>query len=303
MQAVVIVNPEAGAGAARRLWPAAARLLKERLGPLKVRFTERPGHAEEIARACAGCPLLIACGGDGTVNEVVNGLLSSGGAAPLGVLPLASGGDLARALGLRGLHHAVETLAAGRPRAVDVIRVRFRDGAGVKDRYCLNEASVGLGAAVTDEVRRRWRALPGRLRYMAGALRQLKRGHAYEIGLSLDGGEEARLPITTLALANGRYQGGGMHIAPRASMTDGLIDVTLIEHLSLTAALPHLHLLYTGGVYTHPKVRHYRARRVRIEGAPSTPVELDGDPLGVLPLEAGIAPGALQLLAPEGSSL
>jgi diacylglycerol kinase (ATP) len=162
---------------------------------------------------------------------------------------------------------------------------------------------VGLGAAVTDEVRRRWRALPGRLRYMAGALRQLKRGHAYEIGLSLDGGEEARLPITTLALANGRYQGGGMHIAPRASMTDGLIDVTLIEHLSLTAALPHLHLLYTGGVYTHPKVRHYRARRVRIEGAPSTPVELDGDPLGVLPLEAGIAPGALQLLAPEGSSL
>jgi diacylglycerol kinase (ATP) len=85
-------------------------------------------------------------------------------------------------------------------------------------------------------------------------------------------------------------------------MTDGLIDVTLIEHLSLADALPHLHLLYTGGIYTHPKVRHYRARRVRIDVSPSTPVELDGDTLGALPLEAEIMPGALQLIAPEAGS-
>jgi diacylglycerol kinase (ATP) len=75
------------------------------------------------------------------------------------------------------------------------------------------------------------------------------------------------------------------------------------DEATLAAALPHLHLLYTGGVYTHPTVRHYRARRVRIDGAPSTPVELDGDPLGALPLEAEIMPGALQLIVPEGGSL
>src|ERR1039457_2875928 len=149
MAAAVIVNLYAGAGAARRRWPAVARLLAERLGPLAAHFTEGPGHATLLAHQLAGAGFdpLIAAGGDGTWNEVVNGILSSGSSARLGLLPLAKGGDFARSIGLAGPRHAVETLASGEVRKVDVVRVRFRGPAGEgRERHFINIASFGLGA-------------------------------------------------------------------------------------------------------------------------------------------------------------
>ena len=115
MAAAVIVNLHAGGGAARRRWPAVARLLKERLGPLAAHFTEGPGHAILLAHQLAGAGFdpLIAAGGDGTWNEVVNGVLSSASGARIGLLPLAKGGDFARSIGLTGPRHAIETLATG----------------------------------------------------------------------------------------------------------------------------------------------------------------------------------------------
>src|SRR5271157_415616 len=144
MAAAAIVNLHAGAGAARRRWPAVARLLEERLGPVVAHFTEEPGHAMLLAHQLVGAGFdpLIAAGGDGTWNEVVNGVLSSGSGVRVGVLPLASGGDFARTIGLAGPRHAVETLAAGEVREVDVVGVRFRGPAGeVRERHFINIAS------------------------------------------------------------------------------------------------------------------------------------------------------------------
>src|ERR1017187_9232982 len=184
-----IVNPSAGSGTARRRWPGAARMLAERLGPVKACFTEGPGHATTLARelADAGCDLLIVAGGDGTLNEVVNGVLMGSSDARVGVLPLASGGDFARTLGLTGLAPAVDALAAGDSRRIDAFRARFRSPGGVAAERCfLNAASFGLGAVAALGVRGWCRAVPGGARYLAAAIPTLASGRSFQVTLCLD---------------------------------------------------------------------------------------------------------------------
>jgi YegS/Rv2252/BmrU family lipid kinase len=305
MAAAVIVNLHAGAGAARRRWPAVARLLEQRLGPLVAHFTEGPGHATLVAHQLAGAGFdpLIAAGGDGTWNEVVNGILSSASSARLGILPLAKGGDFARTIGLAGPRHAVETLAAGEVREVDVVRVRFRGPAGEsRERHFINIASFGLGAEAALRVRGWSRVLPGRARYLAAALPTLAAGRGFDVRLWLDDSAPAEFHSTTVALANGRYQGGGILIAPQAAIDDGLIDVTLVERVGLGEVAANLRLLYSGDICSHPKVHHWRAVRMRAEAGTAVPLELDGEPVGTLPLEAEVLPRALRLILPAATA-
>jgi diacylglycerol kinase family enzyme len=105
-----------------------------------------------------------------------------------------------------------------------------------------------------------------------------------------------------VALANGRYQGGGILIAPQAAIDDGLIDVTLVERAGLVEVAANLRLLYSGDIWSHPKVHHWRAVRVRAEAEPAAPLELDGEPLGTLPLEAEVLPRALRLILPAATA-
>jgi diacylglycerol kinase (ATP) len=325
----VIVNLHAGAGAARRLWPAAARLLRERLGPVEVHFTIGPGHATTLAREFAGrCapPIapggddprydaagatslarelagrratIIAAGGDGTLNEVVNGAL--GADVTFGLLPLGSGGDFARLLGLRTLDQAVELLARGQARPTDVVRARFRtpDG-GTGERHYLNIASLGLGARAASTVAAGgWtRLLPPALRYLAAAVPPLLARADVPVTLYLDEAEPLLTQPTLIANANGRYQGGGIDMAPRAGLDDGLLDITVVESVSAVEVLCALRLLYNGHIYTHPKVRHHRAARLRAESAHPVPLELDGEPVGTLPFTAELMPGALRFIRP-----
>src|SRR5271157_5703097 len=301
MAAALIVNLYAGGGAARHRWPAVARLLQERLGPLATHFTEAPGHAILLARQLAGAGFdpLIAAGGDGTWNEVVNGVLSSASGVRVGLLPLAKGGDFARSIGLTGPRHAVETLAAGEVREVDVVRARFCGPAGdPRERCFINIASFGLGAEAALRVGGWSRVLPGRARYLAAALPTLAAGRGFDVRLWLDDAATAEFHATTVALANGRYHGGGILIAPQAAIDDGLIDVTLVERVCLVEVAANLRLLYSGDIWSHPKVHHWRAARVRAEVSPATPLELDGEPVGTLPLEAEVLPRSLRLIVP-----
>jgi YegS/Rv2252/BmrU family lipid kinase len=305
MAVAVIVNLHAGAGAARRRWPAVARLIEERLGPLVTHFTEGPGHATFLAHQLAGAGFdpLIAAGGDGTWNEVVNGILSSASGARLGILPLAKGGDFARSIGLAGPRHAVETLAAGEVRKVDVGRVRFRGLAGeVCERHFMNIASFGLGAEAALRVGGWSRVLPGRARYLAAALPTLVAGRGFDARLWLDDAGPTEFHATTVALANGRYHGGGILIAPQAAIDDGLLDITLVERAGLAEVAANLRLLYSGDIYSHPKVHHWRAVRVRAETEPAVPLELDGEALGTPPLEAEVLPRALRLILPAATA-
>jgi len=296
-----IVNPRAGSGVARRRWPRAAGMLAERLGPVKACFTDAPGHATALARELAdgGCDLLIVGGGDGTLNEVVNGILTGSSDPRIGVLPLASGGDFARTLGLAGLGPAVNALVVGDSRRIDVFRARFRGPGGVPAERCfLNAASFGLGAVAALGVRGWGRAVPGAARYLAAAIPALACGRSFQVTLHLDDSLPATFDITTAAVANGQYQGGGIRIAPEATLEDGLADITLVERVSLAEVAAHLPILYSGALYSHPKVRHWRAARVRVEAETEVPVELDGEPVGTLPLEVEALPQALRFIFP-----
>ena len=301
MTAAAIVNPRAGSGTARRRWPRASRLLAQRLGPVTVRFTEGPGHATTLARelAGAGYDLLIVAGGDGTLNEVVNGILMGSAEPRIGVLPLASGGDFARTLGLSRLAPAVDSLAAGHSRPIDAFRARFRAPGGAPAVRCfLNAASFGLGAVAALGVRGWCRAVPGSARYLAAAIPTLASGRSFRVTLSLDDGPPATFDITTAAVANGQYQGGGIRIAPEATLDDGLADITVVERVSLAEVAANLPILYSGALYSYPKVRHWRAARVRVSAETEVPVELDGEPVGALPLEIEVLPHALRFIFP-----
>lgn len=301
MTAAAIVNPRAGSGRARRRWPRAARLLAGRLGPVTVRFTEGPGHATTLARelAGAGYDLLIVAGGDGTLNEVVNGILMGSAEPRIGVLPLASGGDFARTLGLSRLAPAVNALAAGHSRRIDAFRARFRGPGGAPAERCfLNAASFGLGAVAALGVRGWCRAVPGSARYLAAAIPTLAFGRSFRVTLSLDDGPPATFDITTAAVANGQYQGGGIRIAPEAALDDGLADITVVERVSLAEVARNLPILYSGALYSYPKVRHWRAARVRVSAETEVPVELDGEPVGTLPLEIEVLPHSLRFIFP-----
>jgi diacylglycerol kinase (ATP) len=301
LTAAVILNPRAGGGAAGRRWPAVARLIRERLGSIEVFPTEMPGHATEIAGklAGAGFDTLIAAGGDGTLSEVVNGILPGAPGVRIALIPIASGGDFARSLGLGGPSDAIEALAAGCTRPVDVVRVSFGGAGGALcERRFLNIASLGLGAAAAGRMRR-WRGfLPRRARYLAAAIPELARHVEYRMRLAINGAPARPIRAATLALANGRYQGGGILIAPRAALDDGLMDLTLVEPVGLLEVAANFRLLYSGAIYSHPKVRHYLARRLRVEAESPVPLELDGDAMGSLPLEAEVEPRALCLIAP-----
>jgi YegS/Rv2252/BmrU family lipid kinase len=274
-------------------------MLADRLGPVKACFTEGPGHATTLARQLAGegyDPLIVA-GGDGTLNEVVNGILPGPSDPRVGVLPLASGGDFARTLGVAGMERAVHALAAGGFRRIDAFRARFlgRDGAGA-ERCFLNAASFGLGAVAALGVRGWARAVPGSARYLAAAIPTLATGRSFRVTLCLDDGLPAVFDITTAAVANGQYQGGGIRIAPEALLDDGLADITVVENVSLAEVAANLSILYSGAIYSHPKVRHWRAARVRAEAEAEVPVELDGEPVGTLPLEIEVLPQALRVI-------
>ena len=267
MKPAAIVNP--AAGGARR-WPQLAATL----GDLETRFTRAPGHATVLARelAASGFDPIFAAGGDGTLNEVVNGILPDWPGVRVGVLPMATGGDFARTF------RSEERIDVGR--------------AG--GRYFVNAASVGLGAEVAGGVHRWWTALPGRVRYLGAAARQLAAGCVFRVILQLDQDPPIQASMTTLAIANGQYQGGGIRIAPDADLTDGLLNVTLVSEIGLGEVARHVGLLYDGTIYSYPKVRHWTARRLRVDG--EGPVELDGEVSGKLPLEIEVVPGALRLV-------
>ena len=261
-----IVNPRA----ARRSLPDGVRTL----------LTKAPGHAAELAREIE-CDRLLVVGGDGTLNEVVNGLMDRADRPPVSVIPAGTASDFARTLRL--LPHAGPT---------DVFRATFRDATGrPATRYFVNAAGIGLAA----EVARRARALPTRARYLAAAIPSLAAGRSFPITIRFDDGPEQAFEITTAAIANGQYQGGAIRIAPEALPHDGLADVTVVQRVTLREVAARLPILYNGKLHQHPAVRHFRAASTRVTSNAAVPIELDGEPLGTLPLEVSVLPLALSI--------
>jgi diacylglycerol kinase (ATP) len=294
---VIIVNPTAGAGRGGRLVPWLREHLAASPGAeLHVTRDAREAEARSTAAAERGCERVVAVGGDGTVQAVLNGLLDVTGGTELGVLPVGTGNDLARSLGLPGVADEAWRVAIGpSTRRIDVARARNGDG---RERWFASAGGIGFDAQVAAAMasRRGWRA--GRAGYLLTTLAELRHFENRRIRITLDG-EPRECRVLLVAIANGAYYGGGMRIAPDARPDDGLLDLCVVGDISRLTAIRELPNLYRGTHVRNPAVSmHVVARAVTIQGDAETRVHLDGEPFGGLPLEVALEPAALSVAVP-----
>jgi YegS/Rv2252/BmrU family lipid kinase len=310
---LVIVNPKSASGSTRERWSAAAAELRAHFGPFGVAFTRSQGDAIDIAETAArdGRTFIIACGGDGTINETANGILRSGRDVELGVLPSGTGGDFRRSLGMPlKTRDAASALRRGTTKRIDVGKATFlgRDGREVT-RHFVNVSSVGLAADVIRRVKsaKAFDWLPagsvrGRANFAVSTLRELIGLEPPVIRVRFDGGEEHSLKTVALCVANARYFGGGMMIAPDANLSDGLLDVVSIGDLTTLRVLGNVHSLYRGTHLDMKEVNSRRARKIEVRAAdPSCEIHLetDGELPGMLPVTYEIVPDALSVRIPR----
>ena len=311
MKPFLVVNPRSANGATARHFDAILRAVRSVIGDAKHAFTERAMHAAELTRAAlkAGYDLIVAVGGDGTMNEVVNGFFQPArpgeppkpvqSGAALAMLPRGTGGDLRRSVGLdRNLDRCAARLSGERG-AVDVGRVDYvADDGSAASRYFINVGEVGVGARVVEIANRSSKRLGGRVTFLLASLRALAGWHDQHVRASFDGGPAEDLSVTSLAIANGKYFGGGMMVAPEALLDDGKFHVTIWSGYGLSDFVFKSGSMYDGSHVNLKGTRTRTARTVRVDPAGSEPVdiEVDGERLGRLPATFTILPGALQLV-------
>ena len=298
IKTVFLVNPAAENGAAGRRWPELAHEAASLGLQGDTRFSERPGHLTELAREAApDADLLVAVGGDGTVNEVVNGI--AGLDVELALIPRGTGGDFVRTFGIpRKLDRAVEVALRGRTRAIDLGRGRYRSWAGEdEDSYFANIASAGMSGAIAKRTNETSKALGGKVSYAWATVAVFSRWRSDEVRVRVDGTEQAGR-MHDVIVANGRYLGGGMKMVPEAEPDDGLLDVLLIGDLTKRDLLLTMPKTYRGKHLPHPKATLLRGTTVEIDAPEPLPVELDGEQPGTTPVCFEIVPRALRLRVP-----
>ncbi|HKP47948.1 MAG TPA: diacylglycerol kinase family protein [Pyrinomonadaceae bacterium] len=312
---VVVINPASANGATGDAWPKIASDLASNFGPFQPVFTTRPAQATEFAAEAAqkGTKLIIACGGDGTISEVANGILNSGMDAELGILPSGTGGDFRKTLEIpTRARDAAKILKEGRTRVIDVGRVTYAVNGGEQEtRYFLGVASFGISADVIARVKTekpewipatapRW--LSGRLSFGTAMLKSAAKMKPTRVIVQLDDNEAQRTTITNLCIANARYFGGGMKIAPDAKLTDGKFDVVSIGDMGLSRIVSNSPRLYLGAHLGMREVRHMLAAKVAaspINNEQRIGLELDGELPGFLPATFQIVPLALRVRCPR----
>lgn len=302
----LVVNPRAGGGKTQRAFPELRRTIEAALGPCDAALTERPGHGVELARAAAdaGERLVVAVGGDGTFNEVVNGVLGSSRArdVEVAIVGQGTGGDLLRTLGLEHrLDKYLEAIASGRVRRLDAGRARYvnHDG-GPAERWFVNILSAGMGGLVDQYVAGASRALGGKAAYFGASVKALATCRRGRLACTVDG-EKRELTSYMIAICNGRYFGSGMKIAPDAAIDDGRFEIVSIDAPSKAGLLVNSNRIYGGSHIGKPGVIHLPCtRRVELDLLDEDArdrflIDCDGEPLGRLPLAIDVVRAAVAL--------
>jgi YegS/Rv2252/BmrU family lipid kinase len=306
MKNVVVANPKAAAGRVQSLWEKSREAMEARLGGIEVRFTSGPGDATELTRRAIaeGANRIIAVGGDGTVNEVVNGFFDESGRAAretsLVVYPAGTGGDFARSIGMSGTD-AVLALDEAEERPIDVGRAQFLDHTGKNVvRHFVNISSFGSSGLIVDKVNKSTKVLGGKASFCIGTLRGLVAYNNQRVRLRVDDVFDEEIVINTVAVANGRFFGGSMMIAPHALLDDGFFDVVVLGDIGLVTFLRYSGKIYKGRHIGLPEIRELRGRVVEATPPGREPVliDLDGEQPGRLPVRYGVLPSAIKLLAP-----
>ena len=314
---IIIVNPESAGGETGKAWPGIASELATHFGPFTPKFTKRAGEGIELAASAArkGAKLIIACGGDGTISEVANGILAAGSDAELGILPSGTGGDFRKTIEIPArASAAVKILSTGQTRLIDVGKVSFTNHRGeIESRYFLGVASFGLSADVIARVKEggpdwlpakapKW--LSGRVSFATAMLQAAAKKSATRVVVQLDDDDARHLTVANLCIANARYFGGGMKIAPNAKLTDGKFDVVSIGDLGAARIFANAPRLYLGAHLSMQEVGHALAAKVvarAVDKDQNVEIEVDGEIPGQLPATFQILPSALRVRCPKSS--
>jgi YegS/Rv2252/BmrU family lipid kinase len=306
---LIVINPAAGGGAAGRAWASAAPTVRSHFGPYECAFTRHRGDATRIAEeeSRAGRRFIITFGGDGTISEVARGILRSGGSVELGFLPQGTGADFLRTLGAPSrLADAARALRHSRTCTIDVGKISYTTGDNeTTSTWFVNSASFGLSGEVaerTNEAQRASKALGGKVAYAAQTLKAALAFTPKAVWIQTGTESARRLTITQVSIANGRFFGGGMKIAPNARLVDGRLDLTVVRKLSFLRILADGPRLYTGTHLSLPEVDHCQVDSVK--AWPDTTeeevgLELDGETPGRLPAHFEVCPRALTVRVPQ----
>ena len=294
----VIVN--AAAGPADDLAPTIAAI-REGLASddVEVRLVHGPGDATELAEEAgrSGIARVVSAGGDGTLHAVVNGLHAVDDPPLLGVLPLGTGNDFARSIGVPGdLESALEVLRRDVDADVDLVRMELE---GEGSRVLINASAGGFSGRVDEGVTREMKESWGPLAYLRSAVGTMPEVEDYAATLRFDDGETLELRVLNVVVANGRTVGGGLPVAPEALLDDGLLDVVVIACSELTELAALAPRIVVGGHLDHEQVRLRRCRSVEVASEPPMLFNADGELVGRGRVRYEVIPSALTVVVGE----
>jgi YegS/Rv2252/BmrU family lipid kinase len=311
VKTLIVVNPTTYGRQPRRWRRLYGQIRDELPRPFEVAFTQRPLHATQMTRDAlsSGYGRIVALGGDGSINEVMNGFFENDAPvnpdAVLGVLPWGTGNDFVKMLGIpQDLRGAARALRDGDTRIIDVGKTSFVGANGQRhSRYFVNVADFGMGGLVMERVNQQTESLGGRLKFLWGIFDALPEFRSQPVQLSIDDGSAESLHLYDVVVANGRYFGGGLCPAPLAELDDGLLDIICFGQFSKVEVVLNLGRLRNGTHLDHPKVRHTRGRRIWADSPERVLLEIDGETVGQLPAAFEIVPQILPVfISPYSTS-
>jgi YegS/Rv2252/BmrU family lipid kinase len=300
---LIIVNPRSAGGLTETGWASHAAIIRREFGPFECAFTKTIWDAAQIAEdeARSGRKFIIAMGGDGTISEVANGILRSGFDAELGILPRGTGGDFRRSFDIPSrLEKAAGRLKEARTHRMDVGKVSYQNHQGNEEtRFFTNTASFGISGEVAGRVNQtamKW--LGGKIAFASASLRTVLDFECPDVLMQVDDQDIVRLRIVIVCIANGRYFGGGMKIAPNAKMDDSLFDVVTVGQLPLSEFLMKSYRIYNGTHLELKEVAMAHAKKMKAVPASENQailLEIDGETPGRLPATFDMIPAALRV--------
>lgn len=293
MKHLFIINPKAGKGKAMEIIPEIKKIFKEIEEEFIIEITERPGHATELVKNYVkkGNYRVYAVGGDGTLNEVLNGIGNS--ESCLGVIPNGSGNDFIRSICKKTVFKDIlKSTILGKAKQIDVVKIN--------DRYFINISSIGIDAEVVCNARK-LKNLPfisGRLAYILSVFITIFKYKWRHIQLKIDD-KEIESTITLLALANGKYYGGGMKVAPYADLEDGILDLCIINKLSRIRMLTLFPKLIKGKHEDIKEVSFYKGRKITLIAKEEIAVNIDGEIIKSQQIQCNIIPKGIKVIIPQ----
>lgn len=299
-----VVNPSSANGKTGDKWPSIYHTLIESGIDLEYQFTSEHGNGIEITKKAInnGHERIIAVGGDGTVNEVINGLFTNeklvNQNVKLAILGLGTGSDFIRTSKIKtDINAFIDLLKNNTPIKCDVGIVNHMDSKGnTKEHYFINASNIGIGADVVNCVNSRSKVLGSKLTYLTGTIQTIAKYKNFHASILLDNNIKIESNFCGIVICNGQYIGGGMHIAPEALIDDGLFDIIVIKDISKIRLFSRFPLIYKGKHINLPEIEVYRSSKISIETNLPTLLETDGEIPGYLPGQYRILPQCLSIM-------